>query len=376
MRFQSYIKVSVSLIQNYEGKEPLALHLKSYFSKNKKHGSKDRKWISHFCYCYFRIGHALKNLSVEERLSAAILLCTKIGQEVDDILEDAGVALAENLPSSFEIENIFPWSADLSDGIDHVSFCRSFLCQPDLFIRLRPGYEATTKQKLSAASIPFREISSHCLALNNATKVDTLLKLNKEVVIQDYNSQRVGGFFRVQKLSGDRLPRIWDCCCASGGKSILAYDILPDFDLTVSDIRKSILHNLKKRFNEAGIRNYTSFTADLRLPQIQRSFDLIIADLPCSGSGTWSRTPEGLYFFDIDQIGHYAALQKSIISNLVPHLKKGGRLVYMTCSVFKKENEDIVRFIEEEFNLKKEREEILGGWDIRADTMFIAAFQL
>ena len=196
------------------------------------------------------------------------------------------------------------------------------------------------------------------------------------MVVQDYNSQRVGGFFRVQKLSGDRLPRIWDCCCASGGKSILAYDILPDFDLTVSDIRKSILHNLKKRFNEAGIRNYTSFTADLRLPQIQRSFDLIIADLPCSGSGTWSRTPEGLYFFDIDQIGHYAALQKSIISNLVPHLKKGGRLVYMTCSVFKKENEDIVRFIEEEFNLKKEREEILGGWDIRADTMFIAAFQL
>jgi 16S rRNA (cytosine967-C5)-methyltransferase len=106
-----------------------------------------------------------------------------------------------------------------------------------------------------------------------------------------------------------------------------------------------------------------------------QKFDIIIADLPCSGSGTWARTPEQMYFFKQEKIEYYSSLQKRIVSNLYPYLEKGGLLVYITCSVFKNENEEVVDFILENFdNLRMAKMEILKGYHLKADTMFAASF--
>ncbi|THU32077.1 hypothetical protein FAM09_28030 [Niastella caeni] len=172
--------------------------------------------------------------------------------------------------------------------------------------------------------------------------------------------------------------KLWDACAASGGKSILAYDIFKHIDLTVSDVRKSILSNLEKRFAAAGIKQYNSFIGDISTStsEIQHAtFDIIITDVPCTGSGTWSRTPEQLYYFDPHQIERYSALQKKIVSHAIPHLKPGGFLLYCTCSVFKKENEDVVQFISEQYPLQLLEKELMTGYDKKADTLFGAVFQ-
>ena len=101
----------------------------------------------------------------------------------------------------------------------------------------------------------------------NATKIDDLLLLNKEVVVQDYSSQRISEFLALVKLpTGTREPAIsvWDCCAASGGKSLLAVDVLGNINLTVSDVRISIIENLRRRFAEAGIHKYNSFVLILQ----------------------------------------------------------------------------------------------------------------
>jgi 16S rRNA (cytosine967-C5)-methyltransferase len=176
----------------------------------------------------------------------------------------------------------------------------------------------------------------------------------------------------------------------------MAKDILGNIELTVSDVRESIIVNLERRFKTAGIDHYDDFVSDLSHPnsevvsqKLQRSsfrhparditlrdmrspFDLIIADLPCTGSGTWSRTPEQLYFFNPSSIKNYSDLQKKIISNVIPHLKKTGKLLYITCSVFQLENEGVVRYALEQFPLKLEKMKILNGYDTGADTMFAA----
>jgi 16S rRNA (cytosine967-C5)-methyltransferase len=103
--------------------------------------------------------------------------------------------------------------------------------------------------------------------------------------------------------------------------------------------------------------------------------NLIICDAPCTGSGTWSRTPEQLYFFDEKRIERYAGLQKKIVSNVILHLKENGCFVYITCSVFKKENDEIVEFVERQFNLELIKMELLKGYDKKADTMFAALFR-
>ena len=158
---------------------------------------------------------------------------------------------------------MFPWKQELSEGIDYEKFCESFFIQPDLFLRVRPGYENSVKEKLSGGKIYFKKIDSNCLSLSNASKIENLIELDKEAVVQDYNSQRVEEFFQSAILHLRSKIFVWDCCAGSGGKSLLLYDINPNIDLTVSDIRESILINLKKRFARAGIKKFKSFVADL-----------------------------------------------------------------------------------------------------------------
>jgi 16S rRNA (cytosine967-C5)-methyltransferase len=218
-------------------------------------------------------------------------------------------------------------------------------------------------------------IDDNSLALPNATKLEDVLEIDTEVIIQDLNSQRTGRFLAT--LRNDK-PKVWDCCAASGGKSIMAYDINPNIQLTVSDIRESILINLKKRFIRAGIKNYKSFVADLTLDKsgiVHQASDIIICDAPCSGSGTWSRTPEQLYFFDESEVERYSTLQRKIVSNVIPHLNRKGSFIYITCSVFKKENEEVVEFIKQIFHLQLKQMEVLKGYDKKADSMFIAVFE-
>lgn len=295
-----------------------------------------------------------------------------------------------------ESSKIFPFKDELSDEIDFEKFNISFLKQPKLFIRIRPGFENPVHEKLQAANIGHEVISQRCIALVNASRIDAVVELDKEAVVQDYNSQRVGEFVELaignqQSAIGNRqqttsneqsairdqqsATKVWDCCAASGGKSIMAYDINPAMQLTVSDKRESILKNLQQRFAKAVIKNYDSFIADLATEKQQpatKKFDLIVADVPCTGSGTWSRTPEQLYYFNQKQIQKYSNLQKQIIENAMPCLKQGGYFLYVTCSVFKKENEDVAGFIKDNFKMDIVKMEILKGYEMWADTMFAA----
>ena len=412
-RYHSYLNTSAGIIRRYNGDQPLAAFLKSFFAADKKYGSKDRKQISHLCYCYYRTGKMFYGNTlpgdevIQYHILAGLFLCSPQPNEMLQQLkpawnekghlpiEEKCEVLYKSLNTTHQpLQNshlsslifhlsplrVFPWKSALSEGIDHALFCHSFFTQPDLFIRIRPGYKAAVQQKLDAGKIQYRFVNENCIAFSNTTKLDAVLEINKEAVIQDYSSQQVAAFLK--PVQGHQQLSVWDCCAASGGKSILAKDILKNIHLTVSDIRKSILINLKNRFASAGIKEYTAQLADLTNSPltshlspftIHRSlFDLIICDAPCSGSGTWARTPEQLYNWEEENIDHYTALQRRILSNVIPSIKSGGHLLYITCSVFKKENEAMVDEIREKFNLQLLEMEMLKGYDKKADTLFAA----
>ena len=384
MRFQSYIKSAVSILRTYKGNEPFHLFIKKYFSSNKKFGSRDRKQITSLCYNYFRLGNAVKNISIEERIVLATFLCETSSSEIvktvkpewNDLVEQTIQQKLSVVSKQFPVQNIFPYKDELSEGIDPEKFNASFLIQPDLFLRVRPGNYKRVTGKLAGAGIAYKLVNEDCIVLPNSSKINEVIELDKEAVVQDYNSQKIKEFIQL-KAKNNKQPTVWDCCAASGGKSIMAYDINPNIELTVSDKRESILENLKKRFALAGLKKYHPFIADLSTDNWQKEtkkFDLIICDAPCTGSGTWARTPEQLFYFKKDSIEKYAALQNKILENIVPHIKPGGHLLYITCSVFKKENEDVAKHIAEKFNLKLKRSEILKGYEMKADTMFAALF--
>ena len=403
MRHFSHLNTATKIVQQYEGKEPLNLYLKSFFSQHKKFGSKDRKRISHLCYLYYRVARGFGDAfededseTIQQKILTGLFLCSYEDDELLaamkpgwsdrialSVLDKAAIIQKEMASTTFNVKNVFPCTEELSNGINEDLFILSHLVQPDLFIRVRPGQKRAVIEKLRSQEVLYEWIPESAIRLPNGYKIQDHFVLDKEIVVQDLSSQQVGELIKsagdqgiVQRISSmHKQPPIviWDCCAASGGKSILAKDILGGIDLTVSDVRKSILIHLKKRFQIAGISRYKSFIADLSSENYKHGnskYDLIIADLPCTGSGTWSRTPEQLYFFHPAGIAKYNELQKRILENTIPHLKETGKLLYVTCSVFKKENEDVIEYIVSKFRLKMERMQLLKGYDNKADTLF------
>ncbi|MEP6747667.1 MAG: Fmu (Sun) domain-containing protein [Bacteroidota bacterium] len=382
MKYYSYLNSAGEIIELYKAQQPFHLFIKDFFRQYKKYGSSDRRQITHICYCYFRLGNSLKDTPVTEKLIIALFLCSFQKNEILAHVkpawnEQVNLSVKEKcvlLNIQFDVSNIFPCGDQISNAIDKTDFILSHLVQPDVFLRIRPGYKKTIINKLEHEKIIFSVTNENCIGLPNTTKVDTLLEINKEAVVQDYSSQRTGSFLQLAKDDGAPV-KIWDCCAGSGGKSIMAKDLLGHVVLTVSDIRESALINLKKRFAEAGIRSYKTLMIDLTAGIINlapASFELIIADVPCTGSGTWGRTPEWLSFFNENEIDKYHQLQKKIVATAMPCLKTGGFFLYITCSVFKRENEDMVDFIKTNLSADLIKMEVLKGYGMKADTMFAA----
>jgi 16S rRNA (cytosine967-C5)-methyltransferase len=189
--------------------------------------------------------------------------------------------------------------------------------------------------------------------------------------VQDYSSQQTANYFKPNKWDA-----WWDACAASGGKSLLLHELEPNIKLVVSDIRESILANLDERFRSAGLMKYQKKQLDLTQNIDQTlhdyEFDGIILDAPCSGSGTWGRTPEMISQFEPQKIEFFQRLQKTIAANVIKFLKPGKPLIYITCSAFKAENEDVIDYLVKECGLKLEEVKVLAGYEHKADSMFVA----
>ncbi len=368
-RYYSWLHSAVEILEAYDGGQPFSYFLKKYFASRKKFGSSDRRQVSRLCYAYFRLGKSYMDEETGKRILRGLRNCyPDLEEGWLPLLEEAGLSKA-GMP-----QHIFPWQSELSDGIRFEDFEHSFLIQPDLFLRARPHVEDLVEKRLRHGGIEFeREQSS--FRLSNSQKIDTLLNFDNEAVIQDISSQKTGQILvdLKNKFPPDEDISVYDACAASGGKSILACDILKKVKLTVSDIRPAILNNLRKRFKRAGIDHYHAFVADLTTgrPPVQELFDLVIADVPCTGSGTWSRTPEQLFYFDPASIADFAFRQKKIVENIIGVIRPGGYLLYITCSVFKQENEEQLAYFSG-LGLTVVRKSLIWGYNQRADTLFAA----
>lgn len=376
------LKTFQRILDEYPAETPLSKFLPGFYRQNKQMGSTDRRIANRLIYNYFRLGKALLPISSDERLYIADFLCNT---QLNSFLQyfkpgwaaDVGLSISEKFGlvkasyPEFEPDEIFPWSGQLSPGIDKEAFLQSFLIQPDLFIRVHKGYEQQIKNSLAVAGVLFKDERNNCLSMPNGTRLEALFPNQHWYDVQDLSSQRTAPYFKPQKWDS-----WWDACAASGGKSLLLHNLEPTIKLVVSDIRESILANLDERFRNAGLNKYQKKLLDLTQNQDQvlhdYAFDGIILDAPCSGSGTWGRTPEMINQFDSHKIDFFQRLQKSIASNVVKYLKPGKPLIYITCSVFKSENQDVVNFMVKELGLKLEDQAVLKGYESKADTMFVA----
>jgi len=158
--------------------------------------------------------------------------------------------------------------------------------------------------------------------------------------VQDEGSQLAG-------LLVDAKPGelIWDVCAGGGGKTLLMAGMMENKGrIVATDIRMKKLEDLKKRASRAGIFNI--FPADLtrmdEMKAAKEGFDKILVDAPCSGSGTLRRNPDAKWKLSTEVFKLQHDEQVKIIESALPRLKKGGTLVYVTCSLDPAENEETI----------------------------------
>ncbi len=159
---------------------------------------------------------------------------------------------------------------------------------------------------------------------------------------------------QVKQFLGDKPIKALDLCAAPGGKSTLLQDILPEGSLLVSNEvvpnRASILlENMLKCGNPMSI--VTSSMPD-KWAKVKDTFDFILVDAPCSGEGMFRKEMRARQEWQADSPILCAMRQKDILSNIYGSLRANGLLVYSTCTFNRLENEDIVNFIMEEFDVE------------------------
>ncbi|NUM31582.1 MAG: hypothetical protein HUU47_04575 [Bacteroidetes bacterium] len=349
----------------YDGSLPFRHFFKNYCIKNKSLGSKDRKIIKEIFYLAFRSG---KYSTFDDQ--NLFMLANNLNS--CNLLKDFFNGIPYNIEKS---EFVFPFPELINEQFNNKKYFESYAVKPLIWVRINKNkkYDCIFKTGI----LPLEKVQ-----INENTSSWGFENLNvseneKYFEIQDLSSQIAASKIKIH--SGEN---VWDCCSGAGGKSLFIAENFKNFNLFVSDKRSSVLSNLKNRFKKNKLN--TPFCSTINIENnIEKLifdnkqigfdfFDVIIADVPCSGSGTWVREPENLYFFDKHKINFFAEKQYLIVKNSLKFLKPNGKFYYITCSIFDEENFNVIKKLENDKIIEIVNYDYIKGFENRADNMFWA----
>lgn len=165
----------------------------------------------------------------------------------------------------------------------------------------------------------------------------------------------VKGWFEVQDEGSQLAARfagvkpgmqVADICAGAGGKTLALAALMENKgQIFAHDVEGRRLAPMKERLDRAGVRN-VQVRAPMRtkdaLGDLRDKMDVVFVDAPCSGSGTWRRSPDSKWRLRPNALAKRLEEQQQALALAAPLVKSGGRLIYVTCSVLPEENEDAV----------------------------------
>lgn len=191
--------------------------------------------------------------------------------------------------------------------------------------------------------------------------------------VQDEGSQLIAECIAAK--SGDR---VLDYCSGSGGKSLaIAPKMGGKGELYLHDIRTHSLLEAKRRLKRAGVQNAQVLAkSHPTLQKMRGKMDWVLADVPCTGTGTLRRNPEMKWKIDAPMLERLVEEQRSIFSEAIRYCKPTGKIVYATCSILPEENQHQVEYFLRTFPVALEKEPLqllpeIGG----CDGFFAAVFR-
>jgi 16S rRNA (cytosine967-C5)-methyltransferase len=230
-------------------------------------------------------------------------------------------------------------------GLDAArAICRHGQTQPVLALRLAgPAVEAA----LAAAGIALDsgQLLTAARAVVSGDVTATEAFRENQARLQDEGSQLVAELAAYscesENIPGQKQKRILDCCAAPGGKTLILAERNPQARIVASESSAPRLEQLQKRLAHLGERVECRL-ADATTLTEESAFDLALADVPCSGTGTLGRNPEIRHRLRPDDLARQAERQRAILTAALRAVRPGGLVVYSTCSLEPEENEQVI----------------------------------
>lgn len=348
-RIQSVIELWDAVLTSDENED---IVIKNYFRQRRYIGSKDRKAISQILWDAFRFMGRIRSLKREISAREAIISflfyqgnskerirelfsCEKYGpvsltyEETDFLIN-----LPENEPSVlFELPDF------LKNEIKEETL--KALSKP-AFLDVRVNTLKTDRKKVlelfSQQGLKARQTPLSPIGIRLEDRVnlkENVLFKNGWIDIQDEGSQIVSLLTRASQNQN-----IIDWCAGAGGKTLAMASMMENTGkIDAVDFYPHRMKDLPERLERASVNNVRLLSSH---QFVEKEYDTVLVDAPCSGTGTWRRFPLLRWRTDADSVQNVTQTQKSILNQACEVVKKDGRLIYITCSVLKSENTEQV----------------------------------
>lgn len=222
--------------------------------------------------------------------------------------------------------------------------CENCNIKPKITIRVN-----TLKTTVDDLIEKMKERNIHC----KKTDYENFLIINHVKNIEDFDIFKQG-FFTIQDISAgltvsilapEKGECVLDACSAPGGKTTYLAELMENQGRVEAwDIHKHRTKLVEKNANRLGISIIETKVEDATIydEKLNNKYDKILLDVPCLGIGVIKRKPDIKWQRKPEDIAQITNIQKKILENCSKYLKKGGYLVYSTCSIFREENEEII----------------------------------
>ncbi len=355
------LAAAIDLLSVIDGSQaPADTLVADYFRARRYAGSKDRGAITTIVYGVLR-----RRVSLDERLrlcglepNARTRALAWLGHPIDDAAwtpphcpalltdhERSALALPVPPPSPAAGVELPDWlyQAFVRDfGAAAEAEAVALLAEAPVDLRVLGGLSAVASARaalaeagLVATSTPWSPVG---LRLQARAPLG-LLRHMGAIEVQDEGSQ-----LAARLVDAKPGHRVLDRCAGAGGKSLaIADDTRGSATILASDVTPRRLDGVLERARRASLQGITvRAAASGEAATLGRDFDRVLVDAPCSGSGTFRRSPDARLRLLPETVARLAATQSAILDDVAPLVRPGGRLVYVTCSVLRAENHDVV----------------------------------
>ncbi len=392
----------LELLKSFDHGSKIASKLiQNYFRSNKNIGSKDRKFISN---CFWniikhrnKINWHLKNHNIKANFERQIIL-ELFFLNVDyknDLQKIKNIFFLNNkLNKIFKNDNL-----KFLEYLNFENFINSEMPEcvlyelPDFLLKsIKRNFKLDWKNvALSLNEEAFVDLRVNMLknktrddVLNSLKKINVpckickyspvgirLLKrfpINGNKLFKSGNIEIQGEASQLSALILCAKPgmQVADICAGAGGKSLMLADIMENKGRILSlDINQKRLKQASLRFKRAGVHNVETRLVDINWSTkgLEKKFDLVLIDAPCSGIGTWSRSPDSRFYFNKKKLAELINIQSELLSKGSIMVAPGGRLAYITCSILPEEGVDQIEKFKKLGNSDFSEIDLINMWN-------------